>query len=192
MTDKTNWWRKLWQPNKNKWLLFLPTGAFIAILFGITSVHAYYFVFDFSNRNELCYSCHIGMDTIVEEYEESVHFQNNLGIQAQCSDCHVPKEFFPKLKTKILALGDVYHMAVGTYTLENWEENRVHLSQIAYEKIKEVDSSTCKSCHNPEHWGTSMQPARARLNHNPARWKERGETCVDCHKGVAHQRPVIK
>ena len=150
--QKSEFWKKLWQPTTTKWLLGIPLGAFLTFIIGAISVLAVDKVFQISNQNELCYGCHIGMDTIVEEYEQSVHFNNELGIQATCADCHVPKEFIPKLTTKIVALGDVYHMVMETYTLENWEENRNALADSAYQKLKVLDSSTCKSCHNPDQW----------------------------------------
>ena len=114
MSDSNSWWQSFWKQKSSRWLLFLPTGAIVVFIAGIFSVHAYDFVFEVSNRNEVCYGCHIGMDTIVEEYEASVHFQNNLGIQAQCADCHVPKEFYPKLKTKILAPVSYTHLTLPT------------------------------------------------------------------------------
>lgn len=183
---------RLWQPSRSKWLLYLPVGAFIMVGLGIVLVLGVDAAFKFSNRNELCYGCHIGMDTIVEEYEQSKHFTNRPGIQADCADCHVPKAFFPKLKTKIIALGDVYHMMAGTYTLEKWDENRNKLAQSAYEKIKALDSATCKECHEPGQWDIVAQPKRVVLNHNPDEWARNDKTCVDCHKGVAHSRPVVK
>lgn len=187
-----NIWHKLWKPTTIKWLLGIPLGAFLTFILGAVSILGVDKVFQVSNQNELCYGCHIGMDTIVEEYEQSVHFNNRAGIQADCADCHVPKEFIPKLSTKVIALGDVYHMLMETYTLENWEENRNMLAQSAYEKIKALDSSTCKSCHDPEQWSGIIQPSRARLNHDPQLWVDKNKTCVDCHKGVAHKRPVVK
>ena len=170
----------------------LLLGAAGIALIGTLSIFGSHKVSTYSNSNELCYSCHIGMDTIVEEYEQSVHFKNRVGVQADCADCHVPKEFVPKMKTKILAMGDVYHMAMGTYNLDNWDENRNRLAQSAYEAIKAVDSSTCKNCHQTEKWNKQQQPHRAALNHDPELWRRQDNTCVDCHKGIAHKRPVVE
>jgi len=191
MSEKSLW-QRLWSPSKSKWLLGIPIGAFLAVMVGVFGVLGVNGAFYLSNQNDVCYGCHIGMDTIVEEYEQSVHFKNRKGIQADCADCHVPTDFIPKLKTKIIALGDVYHMAVGTYNMENFEQHRNELAQSAYEKLKAVDSQMCKTCHEPSQWDTSLQPKRVVLNHNPELWKEKDKTCVDCHQGVAHQRPVIK
>ncbi len=185
-------WQRIWQPMKAKWLLGIPIGGFFAVAFGIGGWLTFDTVMHATNENEFCYSCHIGMDTIVEEYQESVHFKNKFGVQAGCSDCHVPKEFFPKMWVKIKATKDVYHMIAGTVNLENFEEKRNHMAETVYDSMKSRDSKECKNCHNPDDWDKTMQPARAAKRHDQVRWAAKDETCVDCHQGIAHNRPVIK
>jgi nitrate/TMAO reductase-like tetraheme cytochrome c subunit len=34
-----------------------------------------------------------------------------------------------------------------------------------------------------------MQDKSARKKHSRERMLERGETCIDCHKGIAHELP---
>lgn len=192
MENEKTFWQRLWTPTKVKLLLGIPVGGFVAVIVGVIALGSFNGIMHATNENEFCYGCHIGMDTIVEEYQESIHFKNEYGIQAGCSDCHVPKEFFPKMKVKIVALKDVYHMIAGTYNLENFEEHRNELAHHVYEDMKARDSKECKNCHNPENMDFAAQPKRASLNHDVERMAKRGETCVDCHPGIAHKRPVIQ
>ncbi len=53
--------------------------------------------------------------------------------------------------------------------------------------MKATDSRECRNCHGIEFMDREAQPVRARIMHALARgW---GETCIDCHKGVAHALP---
>ena len=69
--------------------------------------------FAYTNTNEFCTSCH-SMRINYEEYKNTLHYKNSVGIKATCADCHVPKEFFPKLYAKIYAAKDVWHEILGT------------------------------------------------------------------------------
>lgn len=92
----------LWRKPNRKWMLGIPIGGLLAFILGGAAVSVFHFGMDYTNRNEFCYSCHIGMDTIVEEYQASPHFKNAQGVvAATCSDCHVPREFFAKIALKI-------------------------------------------------------------------------------------------
>ena len=191
MNQNQSFWQRLWTPTRSKWLLTIPLGGFGALAVGAILLGAFNGTMNATNSNQFCYSCHIGMDTIVEEYQQSIHFKNETGVQAQCADCHVPKEFFPKMWVKIRATKDVYHQLMGTVTLENFEELRVHQAEVVYDIMKGRDSKECKNCHNPDGWDTTMQSMRAKNHHDPALWAEKDETCVDCHMGVAHKKPAI-
>src|SRR6056297_2669409 len=78
----------------------------------------------YTNEMEFCVSCHT-LQIPYEEYQESLHYKNQSGVQATCSDCHVPKPFLPKMATKIIAAKDVYHQIIGTIdTPEKYEAHR--------------------------------------------------------------------
>lgn len=192
MEKEKTFWQKLWLPTNKKWLLGIPLGGFLAVGVGVLALGGFQVSMHATNANEFCYSCHVGMDTIVEEYQQSIHFSNATGVQADCADCHVPKEFLPKMWTKIRATKDVYHMLMGKVNLENFEELRVHQAEVTHKIMKGRDSQECKNCHNPEEWDTERQSARARNHHDPEQWKKDDETCVDCHVGVAHKKPAIR
>jgi len=150
--------------------------------------------FKYTNTTEFCTSCHT-MQTNLKEYKETIHYKNHAGVAASCSDCHVPKAFFPKLKAKILAAKDVYHEILGTIdTPEKYEAHRWKMANAVWDKMKASDSRECRSCHS---WEAMMfeendndiepQGKMAAKKHQKA--KAAGKTCIDCHKGIAHTEP---
>ena len=144
--------------------------------------------FHYTNRMEFCTSCHT-MVINYEEYKETRHYKNAIGVQATCADCHVPKEFFPKLKAKIMAAKDVYHEIIGTIdTPEKYEKHRWKMASAVWDKMRASDSRECRSCHDYENMDLSEQDRSARKKHTRAPLE--GKTCIDCHTGIAHEEPL--
>lgn len=140
-----------------------------------------------TNDMEFCTSCH-SMKINFEEYKETVHYKNNSGVRATCSDCHVPKQFGPKLVAKVLAYKDVVHEILGTIdTKEKFEAHRWDMASRVWAKMKATDSRECRSCHDFDQMDLSGQSRIARKRHSGA--VDDGETCIDCHKGIAHFEP---
>jgi cytochrome c-type protein NapC len=141
----------------------------------------------YTNEMEFCISCHT-MHTNYNEYKESMHYKNQSGVQATCSDCHVPKPFVPKMVAKIVAAKDVYHEIVGTIdTPEKFEAQRWDMASRVWKKMKASDSRECRRCHDFANMDLSEQSRSARSRH--ARAEDKGQTCIDCHTGVVHQEP---
>ncbi|WP_026959060.1 NapC/NirT family cytochrome c [Aliagarivorans taiwanensis] len=178
--------KKLWGWLKRPWLLGIPIGIYCIVLLGASFQGAMVA----SNHNEFCFSCHLSMDTIVQEYKASPHFISDDNVPATCADCHVPHDYVAKLKVKIAATADIYHMLKGTITKETFEEHRPRLAQEVWDHMVADDSANCRHCHQGDNFDLAKQPQRARLNHEQI--EERGETCIDCHTGIAHKRIVIK
>ncbi|MBV1842099.1 NapC/NirT family cytochrome c [Photobacterium ganghwense] len=178
--------KKFWRWLKKPLLLGIPIGIVLVVI-GLVSFQG---VMVASNMNAFCFSCHLKMDTIVQEYKASPHYVSDDKVLATCADCHVPHEFIDKMKVKIAATADIYHMMKGTITKENFEEHRPRLARIVWEDMKASDSGTCRHCHSGENFDLSKQPQRARLNHEMI--EQRGETCIDCHAGIAHKRITIE
>ena len=89
----------------------------------------------YTNEMEFCTSCH-SMKTNYDEYKETMHFKNTSGVQATCSDCHVPKEFGPKMYAKVMAAKDVYHEIMGTIdTPEKFEAHRWKMANRVWAKM---------------------------------------------------------
>ncbi|NCA69915.1 MAG: butanol dehydrogenase [Sphingobacteriia bacterium] len=141
----------------------------------------------YTNRMELCVSCH-SIQPAYEEYRQTMHFKNASGVQATCADCHVPQSFLPKLQAKLLAAKDVYHEFKGTIdTPEKFEAHRWTMANRVWDRMKATDSETCRSCHDFSNMDLSAQSRSARSRHGAA--EDRGLTCIDCHKGIAHHLP---
>lgn len=144
-------------------------------------------VFHKTSDTAFCVSCHT-MQQPLAEYQGSVHFQNTKGIRAECADCHVPHQPIDYLWTKIRAVKDIYGEMVGTIdTPEKYEAHKLAMAQSVWKTLKENDSATCRSCHSYDAMDITAQRPEARLQH-PVAIKQ-GETCIDCHKGVAHILP---
>lgn len=65
-----------------------------------------------SNTLDFCISCHETEKTVYQEYRKSAHFQNRTGVRATRADCHVPREWWPKLVRKLAATNELFHWPV--------------------------------------------------------------------------------
>ena len=141
-----------------------------------------------SNTTAFCISCHEMRDTVYKEYQETMHYSNPSGVQATCADCHVPREWVHKVVRKVYATRELYHKALGTIdTPEKFEAKRWELANRVWDQMKATDSRECRNCHSFTAMDTTEQDRSARKKH--IRAQERGETCIDCHKGLAHEYP---
>ena len=60
----------------------------------------------------------------------------------------------------------------------------MHLAMNEWERMKATDSRECRNCHDFESMMPEFQKPRARQQHLNA--MRSGQTCIDCHKGIAH------
>ncbi|SQB79900.1 cytochrome C-type protein [Escherichia coli] len=134
-----------------------------------------------------CLSCH-SMSKPFEEYQGTVHFSNQKGIRAECADCHIPKSGMDYLFAKLKASKDIYHEFVSGKidSDDKFEAHRQEMAETVWKELKATDSATCRSCHSFDAMDISSQSESAQKMHNKA--QKDGETCIDCHKGIAHFR----
>jgi cytochrome c-type protein NapC len=143
---------------------------------------------ELSNTETFCISCHEMKDNVYQELKETIHYSNRSGVRATCSDCHVPREWHHKFVRKIQASNELFHKVMGTLdTREKFEAKRLELAKHVWASMKANDSRECRNCHNLEWMKPEMQSRPARKKH--AKSKETGETCIDCHQGIAHKLP---
>ena len=129
------------------------------------------------------------MEINFKEYKQTLHYKNVSGVQAGCADCHVPEQFGPMFLSKILAVDDVFHEIVGTIdTPEKFQQRRWYLANVVWEKMRATDSRECRSCHTYDNMQLSQQDKRTRNKHTRA--PKKGQTCIDCHSGIAHDEPL--
>ena len=190
-TQPISRWDKLWQ-KPGKWFYFgLPIGGYLLFAIGVVFWTGFNVVLDASNSEAFCISCHEMKDNVYEEYRQTTHYSNRTGVRAICSDCHVPKEWFAKMKRKMRAsIHELPHWAMGTInTPEKFDQRRLHLAKRVWSDMQGSDSRECRNCHELEHMDLELQGRTASRKHTLKRLIERGETCIDCHQGIAHTLP---
>lgn len=159
-------------------------------LAGIVAWGGFNWSMDLTNTMEFCISCHEMKDNIYVEYKETVHYSNRSGVQATCADCHVPREWGPKVARKIYASNELYHHLVGTVdTPEKFEANRLEMAERVWESMRASDSRECRNCHDYSAMDPERQDRMSVRRHDPERLAKSGETCIDCHQGIAHRLP---
>lgn len=157
-------------------------GAFVA---GIVFWGGFNTAMEATNTEPFCISCHEMREFVYEEYKGSIHDVNRSGVGAVCSDCHVPKDWTHKVIRKVQATRELWGKLAGTIsTKEKFEEKRLTLAMHEWERMKANDSRECRNCHDFQSMMPEFQKPRARQQHMNA--MEAGQTCIDCHKGVAH------
>jgi cytochrome c-type protein NapC len=141
-----------------------------------------------TNTLTFCISCHEMENNVYQEYTHTIHFTNRSGVRAACSDCHVPDPWVHKVVRKIKASNELLHKALGTIdTPEKFEENRLRLATNVWNAMKATDSRECRNCHDWDSMDPATQKQRSIKQHVFA--MEQGQTCIDCHKGIAHKKP---
>jgi cytochrome c-type protein NapC len=141
-----------------------------------------------TNSLTFCTGCHEMRDTVYQEYQSTIHYQNRTGVRAICPDCHVPKDWPHMVMRKIKASGELYGKITGTInTKEKFEARRMQLAQNEWNTMKATNSRECRNCHSFAAMMASKQRPKAQREHESA--VKEGLTCIDCHKGIAHLLP---
>lgn len=161
------------------------SSALIFFIVGIIFWGGFNTAMEATNTTEFCIGCHEMEDNVYQEYKPTIHYTNRTGVRAGCPDCHVPRPWIHKVVRKIQASREVYFWLTGKIdTKEKFEEHRFELAQSVWKAMKNTDSRECRNCHNFESMNPEFQKPRARKQHLNA--FETGQTCIDCHKGIAH------
>ena len=189
MDNKTGIMKRTWsllkQPSaKYSMLTLLVVGFFSGIIFwgGFnTGMEA-------TNTLEFCVTCHEMRDNVYQEYKTTIHYSNRTGVRAICSDCHVPKDWTHKLLRKARASFELWGKLTGSIeTKEKFEAKRMELAMNEWDRMKATDSRECRNCHTFEAMSGEVQKQTVFNKHMKA--KDEGQTCIDCHKGIAHHLP---
>ena len=161
------------------------SGAVIFFIVGVVFWGGFNTAMEATNTTEFCIGCHEMEANVYQEYTPTIHYSNRTGVRAGCPDCHVPRPWIHKVVRKIQASREVYFWLTGKIdTKEKFEEHRFDLAQNVWKAMKNTDSRECRNCHNFESMNPEFQKPRARKQHLNA--FETGQTCIDCHKGIAH------
>jgi cytochrome c-type protein NapC len=160
-------------------------GAVLFFVVGIVFWGGFNTAMEATNTTEFCIGCHEMEDNVYQEYKPTIHYSNRTGVRAGCPDCHVPRPWIHKVVRKIQASKEVFSWLTGKLdTKDKFNEHRFEMAQSVWQAMKDTDSRECRNCHNFESMNPEFQKPRARKQHLNA--FETGQTCIDCHKGIAH------
>jgi nitrate/TMAO reductase-like tetraheme cytochrome c subunit len=181
---------RLWRRPRWRLMLGIPLGGLLMFVIGVAFWVTFTRVVEETSTLDFCTSCH-EMSWVYAEYQESVHYKNASGVSAICADCHVPRPFFEKMARKIKAtVVEVPAALSGKIdTKEKFEAERLRLARNVWEEMRANNSQKCRHCHTLEKMALDKQSRSAQRRHDPERLKESGDTCIDCHEGVAHKLP---
>jgi len=180
------YWRLLNSPSRHLSLGALTVGGFAM---GIVFWGGFNTALEATNTEGFCVSCHEMSANTYQEMKPTVHFTNASGVRATCPDCHVPHDWTHKIARKMQASKEVWGWLFGTInTPEKFEAHRLTMAQREWARLQANDSLECRNCHNFEYMDFTEQNPRAAEAHERG-LEEQGQTCIDCHKGIAHELP---
>ncbi len=177
------WWHCLWRPSLRwPWLVLVVVGLVIGVAGSGVTAGALWF----TSTDVFCTSCH--QESGVPEWKQSVHYVNTVGFTTSCADCHEPHDPIGALLRKTAGFNEVYHQLLGTIaTPEKFEAHRLELAQRVWASMHANNSAECRSCHQMSQMN---DPGKAFLSPMHRAALANGQTCIDCHKGVAHKAPT--
>jgi nitrate/TMAO reductase-like tetraheme cytochrome c subunit len=168
------------------WGTTLGVALFFMIV-GVIFWGGFNTVMEATNTLDFCISCHEMEENVYQEYKQTVHFTNRSGVRATCSDCHVPDPWVHKVIRKVQAGNEVLHKILGTVdTPEKFDKERLGLAKRVWAAMKSTDSRECRNCHDFASMKPEDQKKRSRKQH--INGMRAGNTCIDCHKGIAHKK----
>jgi len=161
----------------------------VGLLIGAGGVIGTQVMVEATSTSEFCGgACH-SMQWAAEEYRQSGHHTNAVGVAAGCHDCHVPDRYPQLLWYKAQAgLHDMIQEMRGVIsTKDAFNKERLRLAKVVWAEFKESNSANCQHCHKFSPEVVAKQPDFVRPMHQ--QFLANTATCIDCHKGVAHTAP---
>jgi len=152
-------------------LSFLSIGSWVSIEATIEA----------TSGEAFCGSCH-PMDPMIDSFLESTHGGNNEhGVMAACTDCHISHEnpFLHLLGKAKAGSHDVWVMITEDTDQIDWSSTRQRREEFVYD-------SGCKTCHKNLEDAT-MGNTKAFVAHKPYFLSETDDQCVSCHQYVGHK-----
>jgi cytochrome c-type protein NapC len=176
------WIKSLLHPSATHSILALVIVGAVLGLFGIL-------IFDFSlhatSTEKFCISCHEMETEAYAQLQKTSHYNNASGVRPTCSDCHLPKEFVPKMIRKVEAAREVWGTIIGKIdTPEKYAAHAPAMKAREIARLKANNSQECRNCHEVDRMLMAVQSAKAQEYHLAMR--KNGKTCIDCHAGIAH------
>ncbi|HDS1212396.1 TPA: pentaheme c-type cytochrome TorC [Shewanella algae] len=178
-------WRTLNRPTKYLSLGAISLSAFIM---GIVFWGGFNTALEATNTEAFCISCHSMESNPYQELQQTVHWSNHSGVRATCPDCHVPHDWSRKIARKMEASHDVWGWLFQTVnTPEKFEAKRLEMASREWKRFARDNSQACKNCHDYKSMKWDEMSALAQKQMKQA--AEKDQSCIDCHKGIAHKLP---
>jgi len=133
-----------------------------------------------------CTYCH-SMRYAAAELKKSAHY-GTLGIDPGCADCHLPAGLYGRFKAHFFdgarsLYGEIFHDTNSVEKYELYRDEQAHRARV---RIKQLDSSPCRSCHkNP-------RPFAGRGKEEHLKLKSGKFTCIDCHQNLVHKPTPVE
>ncbi len=179
-------WNTLKKPPVHISLGVIIIASFVA---GVIFWGGFNTAMEYTNTEKFCIGCHEMENNVYQELQTTVHWENRSGVRATCSDCHVPHDWTNKMARKMQASKEVWGKIFGTInTREKFEAKRLELAQREWDRFKANGSLECRNCHDYGSMDWAKMSDEARRMMMPA--AERNQSCMDCHKGIAHHLPA--
>jgi cytochrome c-type protein NapC len=178
----TSRFRGLLRPSPRRSVLSLLA---IGLLLGVGAVLAFEATMHATSTEAFCTSCHSMAENPYQQLQKTTHYSNPSGVAASCSDCHVPREFVPKMIRKVQASREVWGAITGVIdTPEKYAAHAPRMKQREIKRLKANDSQECRNCHNAQRMLLPLQSTKAQQFHRTMLADRK--TCIDCHTGVGH------
>ena len=157
----------------------------IGIVLGVAALATFDGVMHATSTEDFCGSSCQEMSTPLQALRQTAHYSNAHGIGVSCADCHIPKEFGPKMLRKIEASREVWGHVTGLIdTPQKYAAHRPAMRERELNRLRASDSRECRNCHRVDRMDFAAQSRAVRRYHRDM--ESRGKTCVDCHTEVAH------
>lgn len=159
----------------------------VGLVLGVVAVLSFDTVMHVTSTESFCgESCH-EMQIPRNALQGTAHFSNAHGVGVSCADCHIPKEFVPKMLRKIEASREVWGHFTGLIdTPEKYAAHQPAMRERELNRIRANDSRECRNCHRLERMDFAVQDRAVQRYHRGM--ESRGKTCIDCHADIAHPR----
>ena len=140
-------------------------------------------------HEKFCISCHEMHDNVYQELQRTVHFTNRSGVRATCPDCHVPHEWTDKIARKMQASKEVWGKIFGTIYTPRISRHAPGARQARMGAAEGQRLARMPQLPLLDRDGLHQADAPRRRNPWHAISLPGERTCIDCHKGIAHELP---
>ena len=111
------------------------------------------------------------------------------GVIASCHDCHIPHQYpEPWYKAKAGIKDAIGEMRGVISTEEKFKKERLRMAKLVWEEYRRNNSENCQHCHAFTAEVVSKQKDFVQPMHQ--QFLSKAMTCIDCHKGIAHEAPA--